>query len=54
LFESTNGYAGMWLVIGVPVLLAAVLLSQLEAGRPLRLRPRSHAQAITGPDRAEP
>ncbi len=54
LFESTNGYAGMWLVIGVPVLLAAILLSQLEAGRPLRLRPRSRAQAITGPDRAEP
>jgi MFS family permease len=32
-FESTNGYASMWLVIGLPVLLAAVLLKQLEAGR---------------------
>jgi MFS family permease len=39
-FESTNGYASMWLVIGLPVLLAAVLLKQLEAGRRV-LRPRT-------------
>jgi MFS family permease len=30
LFSSTDGYASMWLVIGVPVLLAAVLLRRLE------------------------
>jgi MFS family permease len=29
LFESTQGYAGMWPVIGVPVLLAAILLKPL-------------------------
>jgi MFS family permease len=40
LFESTNGYASMWLVIGLPVLLAAILLKQLEAGR-RALRPRT-------------
>jgi MFS family permease len=39
-FESTNGYASMWVVIGLPVLLAAVLLKQLEAGRRV-LRPRT-------------
>ena len=39
-FESTDGYAVMWLVIGVPVLLAAVLLKQLEAGR-RALHPRT-------------
>jgi MFS family permease len=32
-FESTHGYASMWLVIGVPVLLAALLLKPLEAPR---------------------
>lgn len=32
-FESTDGYAVMWLVIGLPVLLAAVLLKPLEEGR---------------------
>ncbi len=32
-FESTQGYASMWLVIGVPVLLAAMLLKPLEATR---------------------
>jgi MFS family permease len=32
-FESTNGYAVMWLVIGIPVLLAGVLLKPLEEGR---------------------
>jgi MFS family permease len=31
LFSSTDGYASMWLVIGVPVLLAAILLKRLEA-----------------------
>jgi hypothetical protein len=31
LFESTHGYASMWLVIGLPVLLAAFLLKPLEA-----------------------
>jgi MFS family permease len=31
LFSSTNGYASMWLVIGVPVLLAALLLRQLDS-----------------------
>ena len=39
-FESTNGYAAMWLVIGVPVLLAAVLLRELEAGQ-RALHPRT-------------
>jgi MFS family permease len=29
-FNSTHGYASMWLVIGVPVVLAAVLLRRLE------------------------
>jgi MFS family permease len=29
-FSSTDGYASMWLVIGVPVLLAALLLRPLE------------------------
>jgi MFS family permease len=32
-FESTHGYAAMWLIIGLPVLLAAVLLRPLEAAR---------------------
>jgi MFS family permease len=32
-FESTHGYAAMWLIIGLPVLLAAVLLKPLEAAR---------------------
>ena len=31
LFESTHGYASMWPVIGIPVLLAAFLLKPLEA-----------------------
>lgn len=31
LFESTHGYATMWIVIGLPVLLAAALLKPLEA-----------------------
>jgi MFS family permease len=31
LFSSTHGYASMWLVIGVPVLLAAFLLKPLES-----------------------
>jgi MFS family permease len=31
LFSSTNGYASMWLVIGVPVVLAAALLTRLDA-----------------------
>jgi MFS family permease len=31
-FSSTHGYAAMWPVIGVPVLLAAFLLSSLETG----------------------
>jgi hypothetical protein len=30
LFGSTDGYASMWLVIGTPVLLAAILLTRLE------------------------
>ena len=30
-FESTRGYASMWLVIGVPVLIAAALLKSREA-----------------------
>jgi MFS family permease len=30
LFDSTHGYASMWLVIGVPVVLAAILLRPLE------------------------
>lgn len=54
LFDSTNGYASMWLVIGVPVLVAAILLKQLETGRALRVRARGRPQALTGPDRAEP
>jgi MFS family permease len=29
-FESTRGYGSMWLIIGVPVLIAAVLLKPLE------------------------
>jgi hypothetical protein len=29
-FESTHGYASMWLVIGLLVLLAAILLKPLE------------------------
>ena len=33
LFESTHGYAAMWLIIGLPVLVAAVLLKTLEAAR---------------------
>jgi MFS family permease len=32
-FESTNGYAAMWLVIGIPVLIAAILLKPLEEGQ---------------------
>jgi hypothetical protein len=32
-FESTHGYAAMWLIIGVPVLLAAVFLKRLEVAR---------------------
>jgi hypothetical protein len=31
LFESTKGYGVMWLVIGLPVLLAAFLLKPLDA-----------------------
>jgi hypothetical protein len=31
LFESTRGYGVMWLVIGLPVLLAAFLLKPLDA-----------------------
>jgi hypothetical protein len=31
LFDSTHGYAAMWLVIGLPVLVAAFLLKPLEA-----------------------
>jgi MFS family permease len=34
LFSSTHGYAAMWLVIGVPVLVAALLLRVLESLRP--------------------
>jgi len=30
LFDATHGYASMWLIIGVPVLIAAVLLKPLE------------------------
>jgi MFS family permease len=30
LFTSTNGYAAMWLIIGLPVLLAAYLLGRLD------------------------
>src|SRR5262245_46352125 len=33
LFESTQGYGVMWPVIGVPVLLAAILLKPLEEAR---------------------
>jgi hypothetical protein len=33
LFTSTHGYASMWLVIGVPVLLAAFLLGPLDSAR---------------------
>jgi MFS family permease len=54
LFESTHGYASMWLVIGLPVLLAAILLKQLETGRALRPHRRRPSQAVTGPGRAEP
>jgi MFS family permease len=32
-FESTRGYAVMWPVIGIPVLLAGILLKPLEEGR---------------------
>jgi hypothetical protein len=31
LFTSTHGYASMWPVIGLPVLVAAFLLKPLEA-----------------------
>jgi MFS family permease len=34
LFSSTHGYAAMWPVIGLPVLLAAVLLNLLETRAP--------------------
>jgi hypothetical protein len=30
LFSSTHGYAAMWPVIGIPVLVAAILLHRLE------------------------
>jgi hypothetical protein len=30
IFGSTHGYAAMWPVIGIPVLLAAFLLARLE------------------------
>ena len=30
-FESTRGYGSMWLIIGVPVLIAGTLLKPLEA-----------------------
>jgi MFS family permease len=33
-FSSTHGYASMWLVIGLPVLLAALLLKPLESMTP--------------------
>jgi MFS family permease len=33
LFQSTNGYAAMWPLIGIPVLLAALLLKPLEEGK---------------------
>jgi hypothetical protein len=33
-FGSTHGYASMWLVIGLPVLLAALLLKPLESTTP--------------------
>jgi MFS family permease len=32
-FESTHGYASMWLIIGLPVLLAAFLLKPLDRRR---------------------
>lgn len=31
-FSSTHGYASMWLVVGLPLLLAAILLRPLETG----------------------
>jgi MFS family permease len=37
-FSSTHGYAAMWPVIGVPVLIAAFLLSRLEPASTLALR----------------
>ena len=37
-FSSTDGYASMWLVIGVPVLIAAFLLRPLEPAEVERRR----------------
>jgi predicted MFS family arabinose efflux permease len=37
LFSSTDGYASMWLVIGLPVLLAAILLRGLEPALRFRI-----------------
>jgi MFS family permease len=34
LFESTHGYAAMWPVIGVPVVVAAILLKPLDTAEP--------------------
>ena len=42
LFNSTHGYAAMWPVIGLPVLLAAFLLNMLETRAPGRAVPAHH------------
>jgi MFS family permease len=43
LFKSTHGYGSMWLIIGVPVLIAAVLLKPLDGGEgPGTQDPRAH------------
>jgi MFS family permease len=44
-FSSTDGYASMWLVIGAPVLLAAILLKRLETPK-TSTTPSSPARAM--------
>jgi MFS family permease len=54
LFSATNGYASMWLVIGVPVLLAAFLLNRLDdaGARALRATGRARTRRRPGSDEA--
>jgi hypothetical protein len=45
-FDSTAGYAVMWPVIGIPVLLAGMLLKTLEEGRAEPIPPRSGGSGL--------
>ena len=46
-FAATHGYASMWPVIGLPVLLAAFLLKRLETGKDEPEPAFSHAAGVT-------